>query len=269
MCFDQDALPPQLPHDIPGLRIAANPDETVAEKQRITLKSADGTEFGAYIARPAHPNGAGIVILPDVRGLFAFYEELAARFAAAGVEALTIDYFGRTAGKEPRTGDFEYMPHVMQTKAEQISQDVQAGIDTLRQTAGPALQAVFTVGFCFGGSNSLLQAANHHGLSGVISFYGPPTTNRFGGPAAIDRIADFECPVLGLYGGADQGIPTPEVEKFDQALAAAGVQHTIIVYPDAPHSFFDRTAAQYQQESADAWKQMLSFIAANMPKATI
>lgn len=269
MCFDLDAVPPPLPLDIPGLRYAANPDANVADKQRLTLTSADGTEFAAYMARPAQPNGAGIVIMPDVRGLFAFYEELAERFAAAGVEALTIDYFGRTAGKEPRVGDFDYMPHVMQTKPEQISQDVQAGIDKLRAVAGPAVQAVFTVGFCFDGANSLQQAANHHGLSGVIAFYGPPTASRFGGPAPIARISDFECPVLGLYGGADQGIPTAEVEKFDQALAAAGIDHKIIIYPNAPHSFFDRTAEQYQQESADAWKQMLSFIDANTPKATI
>jgi carboxymethylenebutenolidase len=269
MCFDHDALPPHVPHDIPGLHLMANPDAEIASRQRITLTSADGTSFAAYLARPAHPTGAGIVILPDVRGLFAFYEELAARFASVGVEALTIDYFGRTSPIEGRGADFDFMAQVMQTKPEQISQDVQAGIDRLRQEAGPDLKAVFTVGFCFGGGNSLQQAANHHGLAGVIAFYGPPTASRFGNPAPIDRISEFECPVLGLYGGADQGIPTAEVERFDQALTTAGLDHTIIIYPNAPHSFFDRTADQYQQESADAWKQMLAFIAANTPKATI
>ena len=150
MCFDQDALPPHLPHDIPGLRYAANPDENVASKERITLTSADGTEFAAFIAQPAHPNGAGIVILPDVRGLFAFYEELATRFAAAGVAALTIDYFGRTAGNEQRTGDFDYMPHVMQTKPEQVSKTCRLALINCAKQQGQlckrSLRSAFALG---------------------------------------------------------------------------------------------------------------------------
>jgi len=269
MCFEYDALPPQIPLEALPLQWASQPGDGVANQERISLTSADGTQFSAYVAQPKSANGAGIVILPDVRGLFAFYEDLAQRFASVGVTAIAIDYFGRTAGLAPRGADFEYMPHVQQTKPETIAADVRAAITKLREVGGANVQAVFTVGFCFGGYNSLVQAANQHGLSGVITFYGPPTVSRLGGPAAIDLIDKFECPVLGLYGGAEQGIPTAEVERFDQALSKAGLEHEIVIYPGAPHSFFDRTYDQYKAECDDAWKRMLSFIAAHTPKATV
>ena len=254
MCFEYDAQPPELP--ILG---------SAASTEHLTLTSADGTKFAAYAARPGAPNGAGIVILPDVRGLFRFYEELADRFAAAGVEAIAIDYFGRTAGTGPRDESFDFMSHVAQTTPEQISQDVAAALAQLRQRS-PAPRAIFTVGFCFGGAQSFFQAANKHGLSGVIGFYGPPAVNRRGGPAPMDRLREFESPVLGLFGGADQGIPQEDVQKFNAALAQAGIDHEIVTYPGAPHSFFDRKQEEYQQESADAWQRMLAFIAKHTPQ---
>ena len=94
-----------------------------AAGERHTLTSADGTEFSAYLARADGPTG--VVVLPDVRGLFRFYEQLAERFAAAGHPAIAIDYFGRTAGLGPRDEDFEYMPHVKQTTPETVALDVE------------------------------------------------------------------------------------------------------------------------------------------------
>jgi carboxymethylenebutenolidase len=267
MCFNLDAVPPPLPTVGLPVGFTSGAGQGIARQDRLTLTSADGTPFSAYLALPTAGNGAGIVILPDVRGLFTFYEDLATRFANAGVAAIAVDYFGRTAGLAPRGADFEFMPHVMQTTPAQITQDVAAAVEQIR-TVGQA-QAVFTVGFCFGGFHSLLQAASQHGLSGVIAFYGGPTTNRFGSKAPIDRIDEITCPILGLYGGADQGIPVAEVQRFDAALTAAGKEHEIVIYPDTPHSFFDRTYEQYQSESADAWQRMLGFIAAHTPKGTI
>src|SRR6185295_13831318 len=102
------------------------------------------------------PGRTGIVILPDVRGLYRFYEELAERFAERGYPAIAIDYFGRTAGVGKRDDDFEYMAHVQQTTPEGIQADVAAAVEYLR---GRGVTSVFTVGFCFGGRNSWLAAA--------------------------------------------------------------------------------------------------------------
>jgi carboxymethylenebutenolidase len=100
-----------------------------------------------------------------------------------------------------------------------------------------------------------------HGLSGVISFYGNPVgPGRAGMPGPVEVVDRFECPVLALYGGADEGIPASSIEAYDRALEAAGVAHRSVVYPGAPHSFFDRTASEHASASEGAWREVLDFI---------
>src|SRR5205823_14024551 len=99
-----------------------------------------------------------LVILPDVRGLHRFYKELAMRFAERGIDAVAIDYFGRTAGISPRDDSFEYQAHVPQMQMPAILADIRAALAYLREAAATP-RATFTVGFCMGGSLSLLAGA--------------------------------------------------------------------------------------------------------------
>src|SRR5438093_217651 len=103
------------------------------EHRDLILGSADGNRFAGFAAVPEEPSGNGVVILPDVRGLYRFYEELALRFAERGTAAVAIDYFGRTAGTEKRGEDFEYMPHVEQTTTPTVQADIAACITHLRE----------------------------------------------------------------------------------------------------------------------------------------
>jgi len=206
------------------------------------------------------------VILPDVRGLFRFYRDLALRFAEAGVESVAIDYFGRTAGLTPRDESFEFMPHVMRTTPEGVAADVASAVTYLRGAVGGGPRAIFTVGFCFGGRNSFMQATKKHGLAGVIGFYGAVGESRYPGPTPTDLAGQFECPVLGLFGGADEGIPEASINAFGAALGKAGVENKMVIYPGATHSFFDRKQDEFAKESADAWRQMLEFIGAHTPR---
>ena len=208
MCFDLDSLPP-----VPVLAGAA------VSHERLELEAADGNRFAAFEATPEQPCAAGVVILPDVRGLYRFYEELALRFAERGIGAVAIDYFGRTAGVGARDDDFEYMPHVEQTTQEGVQADVAEAAERLRASCG----AIFTVGFCFGGRNSWLAAAAGHGLAGAVGFYGRPLAGRPEGPGPIDRAPEIAAPILALMGGADEGIPREDVDAFERALEAAGV----------------------------------------------
>src|SRR6476659_8014417 len=121
MCFDRDARPPDLPADRVRHRIAGGAGHEV-----LTLTSADGTEFSAALAVAPEPTGAAVVIFPDVRGLYSFYAELAQRFAEAGHHAIAIDYFGRTAGLGERSEDFDFWPHVTETRPPQIQADAAA-----------------------------------------------------------------------------------------------------------------------------------------------
>ena len=171
---------------------------------------------------------------------------------------MALDYFGRTAGVEKRADDFEYMPHVEQTTPEGVQADVGACVAHLR---GAGCESIFTVGFCFGGRNSWLAAASGHGLAGAVGFYGRPGEGRPSGtPGPIQRAADFTAPILALQGGDDPGIPVEDSKAFDEALATAGVEHEVVIYPGAPHSFFDRKQEEFAQASEDAWNRVLAFL---------
>jgi carboxymethylenebutenolidase len=248
MCFELDSLPP-----IPPIEGGA------IDHRDLILESADGNRFAAFAAVPEEPTAKGVVVLPDVRGLYRFYEELALRFAERGIAAVAIDYFGRTAGTEKRGDEFEYMEHVAQTTPEGIQADVGAAAEYLRSPEGGVARAVFTVGFCFGGRNSWLSAAGGHGLAGAIGFYGMPAL-RDGAPGPTQRAGEIDAPVLALQAGDDQHITAEQNAEFDEALTAAGVEHEVVTYPGAPHSFFDRRYEEFADPSADAWRRVLDFV---------
>ncbi len=208
----------------------------------------------AYAARAANPNGRGMVILPDVRGLHRFYKELAVRFAEAGFEAVAFDYFGRTATSDDRSEQFEYEPHVQQTTPEQIAADVRTCIDYLATPDGGGPAATFSVGFCFGGATSWRQSAQNPDLAGCIGFYGGRPLERVG-----PWIPQMRAPILMLLGGADKVTTPEEFEEFAARVRAQGVEVESHTYPGAPHSFFDRMQEQYKEASDDAWMRILDF----------
>jgi carboxymethylenebutenolidase len=245
MCFDLDSRPP-----VPPIAGAAVTHET------LDLSSADGTPFRAFAAMPDGDSSVGVVVLPDVRGLYVFYEELALRLAERGLHAVAIDYFGRTAGTAERDEDFPFREHVDQTTPEGIRDDVGAAVARLREQG---VSTVFTVGFCFGGRHSWLAAADGHGLAGAIGFYGMPG-ERGGRPGPIQRAGEIEAPILALMAGADQAISLDQVSALEQALEEAGVEHDVVTYDGAPHSFFDRKQDEFAEASDDAWRRTLAFI---------
>jgi carboxymethylenebutenolidase len=265
MCFEFDARPPELPADrvLPGIAGGA-------AAEFLTLTSADGTEFAAALAESPQPQGPSVIVLPDVRGLYRFYVELAERLAEAGHHAIAIDYFGRTAGAEQRGEDFDFMEHVALTSPANIQLDVAAARSALAGRTGAG--SFVTLGFCFGGTHSFFAGTNADlGLDGVVGFYGVLNPARSGRasnrPSMIERAAEIRVPVLGLFGGADESIPAEDIAAFDRGLEAAGVPHEITTYPGAPHSFFDRRAADYADASADAWARLLDFLD-RLPVAT-
>lgn len=249
MCVDHDARLPALPtgaHDPTG--------------ERLILEAADGTRFNAYAARPGTPSSnKAVLVLPDVRGLFGFYEDLACQFAAHGYPSMAIDYFGRTAGTDDRPGDFPFMEHVAQTTSEGLNADIAATVAAMRED-DPNTE-IYTVGFCFGGTVSWAAATHGHDVAGVIGFYGKPDADRPAGDGPIwDRCDLIESKLLALFGGADPSIPAENIERFQAALESAGVDNEVVTYPGAPHSFFDRSQDAHTAESLDAWNRMIAFI---------
>jgi carboxymethylenebutenolidase len=251
MCVDNDSRPPIRP-------IAGGS----AGSRDLRLVSADGTRVMAYGVRASAPTGAGMVVIPDVRGLHPYYKELADRFAEIGVDAVAIDFFARTAPSDDRSDAFDFMAHVPQTTPEALQADIGAAAAYLRGAEGGQVRSLFSVGFCFGGALSYLQAASGLGYAGVIGFYGWPLGLRRwpDRPKPIDAVARYSCPVLSLFGGADEGIPQSAVDEFDAACRKARITHDSTVYPGAPHSFFDRKYTEFAEASADAWRRVQAFV---------
>ncbi|HEY8862689.1 MAG TPA: dienelactone hydrolase family protein [Candidatus Dormibacteraeota bacterium] len=242
VCYSDDARPP-----LPPISGAA------ADQGDLVLTSSDGTNFAAYFARAEKPTGAGMVVMPDVRGLHHFFKELAQRFAEAGIDAVAIDYFGRTAGIGDRSESFEYMPHVEKTTQEGIAADVAAAIAYLRTKDGGAVKSIFTVGFCFGGSSSWNQSALQPDINGAIGFYGRPVRS-------LPYIEKMKAPMLLLIAGNDAASPREAFIDFDEKLTAEKVPHEMHIYEGAPHSFFDRTFEQWKDACDDAWRRILAFV---------
>ena len=239
MCFDDDSAPP-----IPAISGAA------VSHDDLTLTAADGNEFAAFLATPDGPATTGVVVLPDVRGLYHFYEELALRFAERGYVALAMDYFGRTLGVGKRKNDWNYMEHVQQLTMHDLQQDIGACANHLRALGCTSL---FTIGFCYGGSTSWAAAAFGHGLNGAIGYYGRPSR-------MLEHVPAIEAPLLILQAGDDANITHEHNLELEHALRDAGKEYELIEYEGAPHSFFDRKQEEFKEASDDSWRRVLEFI---------
>ena len=152
MCFDLDSEPP-----VPRISGAA------VSHDDLVLESEDN-KFAAFRALPEEvlQLSTGVVILPDVRGLYRFYEELALRFAERGYAAIAFDYFGRTAGVDKRPDDWDYMPLVQQLTHEQVQTDVGACVGDLRALG---CTAIFTVAFLLRGRRRRWRRVRGWGLA--------------------------------------------------------------------------------------------------------
>jgi carboxymethylenebutenolidase len=247
MCFEPGARPPAPPRS--GF---------LAGSERIELRTADNNVVAARLAGTTNDDAPGLVILPDVRGLHPYYEALAEEFAQAGVHALAIDLYGRTAGPGFRGEGFDHTPHRAAATDAGVRADARAAREHL---AGMGLARVSVLGFCFGGRGAFMEASQT-GVAGAVGFYGWPARKEEGGLSPIEEAEAglVRAPVLALYGGADANITAAHRDGYDRALEEAGVDHDTVVYPGAPHSFFDKQMSDHADACADAWERVLSFM---------
>jgi carboxymethylenebutenolidase len=238
----------------------------------IELQSSDGTKLAGLHEKPAEPNGVGVLVLPDVRGLFPEYEEIAGRLAGEGYNAVAIDWFGRSAGASRREEGFDFLAETLNTNAEDIQLDVAAAIEYLRSPDGGACTTIFTLGFSFGGRHSLLSTTMGYDTAGAIGFYfmpsdrdRPPFMESSGRLGPTQRASEIKAPVLAIYASDDDelGIYPADIAGLHEALDAAGVENEVVTLEGVPHSFFDRGFTEYQEQRDDAWQRVLAFIERN------
>lgn len=249
----------------PGTPRAASESEQV-------WQAADGVPLRQFISEPPQALARGAVLLiHDVWGFTDFYKDLARRIAAQGFAAQLIDFLGRQ-GELPaalRTPERPPLPPNAQeqarARAEQLTdrqflQDAQGAVDDLRARGAGRVVAW---GFCWGGRLAYVAAARLRGLDGVIAYYGflRAAPGRLSPP---DLVPEMRVPVLGVFGGADPGIPADQVADFEARLRQAGQPHELVTYPGAPHGFLRYNPKDHADAVQDALRRTFRFLGATL-----
>jgi carboxymethylenebutenolidase len=243
MCHDPSDRPPAPPVDVADLDSSGS----------LELTSADGTVFAAYEAVPTGEPHARVVLLPDVRGLHPYYRALTEQLAEAGLYAVAVDYFGRTAGASLRGDDFDHREHVAAVTPEQVEADVSAAV---HHVAPEGDAPVFALGFCFGGGHAWRLAARRpdgRPLAGAIGFYGRLPL--------LEEVGDeLVAPVLMLVAGEDRATPARDAQALAARLRERGKDVEDHLFEGMPHSFFDRDPAEHEEATTRAWRVLLAFV---------
>ena len=256
MCFDASARPP----------IEGNSKPVVTKNFRVEL--VDGRSMAAYLAMPESsdetPLRAGVILLPDNRGVTEFYESLTEHLAREGHPTLAIDYFARPARSTPSESmdTRAVMQRIADLTRDGCYEQLRAAIRVLIAHSGVSAGKVMAIGFCMGGRVAFLASQAHFGLAGVIGLYGS-TEAILDAPGPKQLVASLHAPILGIFGGADAYISSEMVDSFQKALIGARVSHEIVTYPGAPHGFFDVCHEEFRDICADTWLRMLYFLNAH------
>ena len=237
----------------------------------VKVKTKDGKEMEAYRAMPASGQGFGtILVVQEIFGVHAHIADLCRRFAKAGYYAIAPELYFRQ-GDAKAVSDMQALLREIVSKVpdEQVMGDLDATVAFAKGEGKADTAKLGITGFCWGGRIVWLYAAQNPALKAGVAWYGrvvgdaTPMTPKH----PIDIAKDLKAPVLGLYGGADTGIPNDSVDKMRAALKAgspAAQKSQIDTYPDTPHGFNADYRPSFRKEQAeDAWKKALAWFKAN------
>ncbi|MBM3345290.1 MAG: dienelactone hydrolase family protein [Betaproteobacteria bacterium] len=218
----------------------------------------------AYIAAPKKANKlSAIIVVPEVFGMHEYQKDICRRLANAGYVGVTFDPFFRR-GDLSRMTDIKQVVGLANSLDDfQALGDMDALVDFLGTQKRVNPKKIGITGMCRGGRTVWMYAAHSKKIRAGVSWYGPFSTTPPAMPRSpIDVADDLNVPVLGLYGGADDGIPLDMVERMRAALVAFGKdkESMIHVYEGMPHAFHADYRPSYRKEAAeDGWKRMLAW----------
>lgn len=230
----------------------------------VNVAGADGTPIPVY---EAYPEKAGdhpvVLVISEVWGVHEWIKDVTRRFAKEGYYAVAPELFSREGGLAHVTDMDKIRSVVFGAPLKRVIGDLRAGVEYARKQPSAKGDQVGVTGFCWGGQMTLTFPAFYKDTKAAVAWYGPPARAQKDDPkpvTALDVASEIPCPVLMLYGAADQGIPVPDVEKEAAALKAAGRQVEMHIYPEGPHGFFADYRPSYREAMAkDAWGKCLAF----------
>ena len=237
-------------------------DTTGLDAGEVKIPTADG-EIPAYRAMPtAKGPHAVVLVVQEIFGVHEHIKDVCRRFAKQGYCAVAPELYARQGDVSKYTDYRDIMSKVVSKVPDaQVMSDLDATARWAGGHGGDAKRVAVT-GFCWGGRIVWLYAAHSNDLKAGVAWYGriDGTRNELQPKYPIDVAANLKAPVLGLYGGKDDGIPMTDVEKMQAALAAAKSPSKIVVFPDAPHGFNADYRPSYRPETAkEAWQQCLAW----------
>ncbi|WP_420470496.1 dienelactone hydrolase family protein [Brevundimonas sp. FT23042] len=250
-------------------------DATGLETADVTYPAPDGFELPAFVARPAGDGPFPVVIVvSEIFGVHEYIRDICRRLARAGYAAVAPAFFNRVEDPAPLSDMTRIMQIVGAAGYEQVMGDVSATLDWVSQQLWANGDKVGITGWCWGGKVVWQACARFAVLDAGVAWYGRlaaaananPAQAAAGQPWPVDLADDLKCPVLGLYGEADQGIPLSSVETMRSALARAGqTSSEILVYPGAPHGFHADYRDSYRPaDAADGWARLLAVFEARL-----
>jgi len=229
-----------------------------------------GFAMPAYRAMPAGKTGLPVVlVISEIFGVHEHIADVARRFAKLGYLAIAPEFFVRQGDAKSYTDIPRLMSEVVSKVPDaQVMGDLDATVEWATAHGGDTSRLGVT-GFCWGGRITWLYAAHHPGVKAAVAWYG-----RLAGNVSalqprhpLDVAAQLNAPVLGLYGGADTGIPLDTIDKMKTALASGNAnakQSEFVVYPDAPHAFHADYRPSFRKEAAaDGWKRCVAWFEAH------
>jgi len=231
----------------------------------VKIRVADG-DIPAYRALPAHGTKLPtVLVVQEIFGVHEHIKDLCRRFAKAGYLAVAPELYARQGDVSKLTNIDDIVAVVRKVPDAQVMSDLDAAADWAAKNGGDPGKVAVT-GFCWGGRIVWLYAAHNPKLKAGVAWYGglEGTGNELRPKNAIDLVPELKAPVLGLYGGADGGIPNESVDRMRAALKAAGNPSQIHTYPDTPHGFNADYRPTYRKEQAeDGWKRMMAWFRDN------
>ncbi|MFO1281130.1 MAG: dienelactone hydrolase family protein [Burkholderiales bacterium] len=221
---------------------------------------AAGGEMPAYVAMPSTGGGFPVIlVVSEIWGAHEHIRDVARRFARLGYFAIAPELFARQGDAKAMT-DIQALIRdiVAKTPDAQVMADLDACVAYAKASGRADAARVGVTGFCWGGRTTLMYAAHNPSVKAAVAWYGPTVRSYFpGDKTPLDHAAATKPAVLGLYGGADQGIPNDTVERYFAALKSAGnAGSQFVIYPDTPHAFHADYRPTYRKEAADdGWKR--------------
>jgi carboxymethylenebutenolidase len=230
----------------------------VAGAVKIPVK--DG-EIPAYRAMPAKGNKfPTVLVIQEIFGVHEHIQDICRRFAKLGYLAIAPELFARQGNVSKLTDIQEIISKVVSKVPDaQVMSDLDASVAWAKKSSKGNINKLGITGFCWGGRITWLYCAHNPKVRAGVAWYGRlvSESNPLTPKHPVNIAADLKVPVLGLYGGSDEGIPVETVDKMREALKAGNSGSEIIVYPDTPHAFFADYRPSYRKQPAqDGWKRL-------------